>query len=620
MRRYLWISAALFLTFHFLSAQNASSREWTIFRKGVAEYQKGNYELARQSFSLMISKLPNSALTTANYLMLAKTHYKMGEYTTALEQAAAFKRDFPNSSYTDDMSYLQANSYYRMDRVDRAVLQWLEVAFSGTDDRLRQKALEHADAAIRHKLKRDRVESLADEYTGTPQGAAFRYHLALNDKESGRLEKARNTLRLLAATPGSGLYGDRAKNLLDQMEGRAVSGSVSQPRIALLLPLSGPNAEVGKSMRSGIKLALDEHNAAAGQKLELREFDYETRLIPALRHMNSISADPSIVAVIGPLENDIAAACAALADHLGLALISPTASAGEITEISENAILLAPTIDAMATELGRFAFDSLRVRHAASLAPLDDYFVKMVEQFAGQAKADSASLIAQEWYYPGDQDFKKQFQSLKRIGLKLEFRDSVEQEYGVLSQQRLDSLYRAWRKTELERHKEEKVKIDSVDIPVNAYGALFLPVFSDDISLIAAQYAFANFNTQLLGNSDWYDEELLRRNRNYLDGMVFVSDGYMNEEGWEYKQFRNNFRNSLKTTPDHFALIGYDSFKFISRAFQNAGDISRSNMIDRITSLDRHNGIYRRFSVGDKRYNSGLFLLRYKFGQIIPVR
>ena len=63
-----------------ISAQNASSREWTIFRKGVAEYQKGNYDMARQSFSLMISKLSNSPLTTANKLMLAKTNYKSGDY------------------------------------------------------------------------------------------------------------------------------------------------------------------------------------------------------------------------------------------------------------------------------------------------------------------------------------------------------------------------------------------------------------------------------------------------------------------------------------------------------------------------------------------------------------
>ena len=114
-------------------SQNASSREWTIFQKGLSEYNNGNYDLARQSFSLMISKLPNSMLTTANYLMLAKTNYKTADYQTSLVQCEDFKKQFPLSSYIDDINYLMGNNYYKLNRIETAVLTWLKTGFETKD-------------------------------------------------------------------------------------------------------------------------------------------------------------------------------------------------------------------------------------------------------------------------------------------------------------------------------------------------------------------------------------------------------------------------------------------------------------------------------------------------------
>ena len=138
LRKFFLISIFLLSN---IFAQNASSREWTIFRKGLAEYQKGNYETARQSFSLMISKLPNSAITTANKLMLAKTNYKSGDYEISLRQCEEFKQFYPSSDYIDDIKYLMGNNYYRQNRIETAVVTWLDAAFESRDDPLKRLGL-----------------------------------------------------------------------------------------------------------------------------------------------------------------------------------------------------------------------------------------------------------------------------------------------------------------------------------------------------------------------------------------------------------------------------------------------------------------------------------------------
>ncbi|RMH63441.1 MAG: outer membrane protein assembly factor BamD, partial [Calditrichaeota bacterium] len=142
----LWISP--------LASQNASAREWKIFRKGVAEYQNGNYELALQSFSLMLNKLPNSALTTANMLMLAKTHYKAGRYEASLTQCRRFLERFPDSKYVPEIYYLTGNNYYRLEKQVPALKNWLTALEKSENEALRAKSWDLAHALARYKMNR----------------------------------------------------------------------------------------------------------------------------------------------------------------------------------------------------------------------------------------------------------------------------------------------------------------------------------------------------------------------------------------------------------------------------------------------------------------------------------
>lgn len=599
-----------------LQAQLASTREWTIFRKGVSEYQKGNYELARQSFSLMINKLPGSSLTTANKLMLAKTNYKSGDYEASLEQCEAFKKNYPQSSYIDDINYLMANNYYRLNRTETAVVSWLKVGFSSSDNVLREKALGLADDVMRYKMNRTGLKNISEQYFGTPIAEAFRFHLAYEAFRNGNKSYAIDELKSLKSNVKTEYYRTKVERLLDLSEGKAQN----EINIAALLPLSGPNEGVGKSLLDGFTLAVGEYNKKSAIKVKVTSFDYGSKLIDALRLMKSISNDPAYIAVFGPVENDIVAACAAVADYEGITVVSPTSSDAQIQKISQNSITLAPTVATMANVIQTYAFDSLNVKRAATFAPLDDYFIRMTEDFKKLHEESGGIIAAQEWYYPGDQDFKKQFRQMKRIGLKLEFRDSLVLENPDISDRQVDSLYTIYIEEQREELKESKTKLDSANIQVTAFDGMFMPVYEDDISFLASQFAYANFKTQLLGNSDWYDKDALKKNRNYINGIVFVTDGYLNEEGWDYRQFKNNFRNTLKKTPDEFAAIAYDSFNFLSEIFNRQGILTRSSFLEYFLQLRPYQGIYRNFFIDNSRSNKSARILKYIYGQIIPVK
>ena len=606
----------IIILFFNLMAQNASTREWTIFQKGVLEYQKGNYEKARQSFSLMIIKLPNSALTTVNHLMLAKTNYKSGDYNFSLQLCEEFKKRFPQSEYFDDINYLMGNNYYRLGRIETAVTNWLKVGFGTSDRVLGEKVLTLADDVVRYKINRLSLNSLSQQYMGSPINESFKYYLADDDFRNGNVRAAKSEVMALLATVENPFYRDKAQALLDQLEVKASN----EIHIAALLPLSGSNEMIGKALLNGFNLAVNEYNkSTSSKKIVVDDFDYSSNLISALEHIKKIGKDRLHMFVFGPVENDVVAACAAIADYEGITIVTPTASSDKIKNISDNCINLAPTVKTMANEIQSFAYDSLNIKRLATFSPIDDYFITMTEEFVKSYQENGGLVAAQEWYYPGTQNFKKKFRNLKRVGLRLAFKDSLMIENADIPAKLVDSLYTVYLKEQRRVLKETKTKIDSADIAVTTFDGMFIPVFEDDIGFVASQFAFSNFQTQLLGNADWYNKDALKKNRNYINGIVFVADGYLNEESWDYRQFRNNYRNMYHKTPEKFELIAYDSFKFLSGVFNNP-KVSRSNFLEKVVQLKPHQGIYRGFDIDRSRSNKSVRILKYIYGQIIPIK
>ena len=350
-------------------------------------------------------------------------------------------------------------------------------------------------------------------------------------------------------------------------------------------------------------------------------FDYETRLTTALQKLKEIARDPSISAVFGPVENDISAACAVLAEYEHISLITPTATEKELRSLSSNLIQLSIPMDITVQKLARYAQDSLKLKRFATVAPIDDYFIRMTKMFVQKQEQMDNTIVSQQWYYPGDQDITPRFKALKRIGVKLTYQDSVLAEDSTLTQQVIDSLYAQYQKEQREYLDETNTKVDSADILVKSINGLFMPLYADDISMVASQYAYWNIQGQVLGNADWYDSEALKKNRNYINGLIFVSDGYLNKESWDYRKFRNDFRDTYKRTPEKFEIIGFDSFNFILSALEGAPkNISRNDFFKRIKSAPLYNGVYRNFEVGKKRFNDATRILKFTYGQILPLK
>jgi ABC-type branched-subunit amino acid transport system substrate-binding protein len=598
-------------------AQESSKREKAIFDKNVQLYRQGEYKQVEQNFALLISKLPDSPLLTSNYLMLIKSQYKLGDYTTAIEHGKKFIKFFPESSYLDDVYYMMGNSYYQLSRYNTAAKNWIYSLNVSDDPRLDNKLETLVTAVILYKLNQKDIENLSIDIAPSEDGQML-VSIAWAEKgfSEGANLAARNRLTEAINSFPESQFKNKAEKLLAS-GGHQISAN---ERFAVLLPLSGYNEKIGVSILEGINLALDEYNEQNNLELQIDVRDYGEDQLKAINAYKDIAQNQNILAVVGPIENDITAACAALSGYESLPILSPTASGNDLTDLSDYFFQLSSTIDIGAETVARYAIDSLGINRFATFAPIDDHFIKMVDKFTETVKQAGAEIVAQEWYYPGDQDVYKQFMKIKRVGLKLAFSDSIYQTIPEISPDQLDSLYEEYVEFQRKEFEKTKTKIDSADIPVTTIGGIFIPIFKEDLEFIAPQIAYSNIQAQYIGNTDWYDIEQLKKNKNYINGIIFGTDGYLNEESWDYRQFRNEFRTKFQKTPGLYTVIGYDSFKYLLQALSTLNEnISRNQFLRNLQKLNTYNGIYRTISINKSRFNVSTKLLQYNYGQIIPL-
>ena len=620
MFKHKIIPAVLLLAVTYsLMGQNAPDREWVIFNRGVQDYRNKQYAKAAENFETVIARLKTSRLITANYYMLAKTLYKQKKYQASLDTCSRFKAKFSESRFIDDIHFLEASIYYRLRRYQTAAKTWLYSAEKSPDRRLREKSFDLGDKVLRHRLDlQDLINLKNDNGSGLARQAAL-YHLAERYYSRGSHSAALASLDDMT----SGLHSNpileqkarRLRNFLNKNKKKLI-------RIAALLPLSGPNSDIGNSLLYGIRLAVDDFNQQRGALVEAVPYNYESSLVTAVQKLKEISADGSICAVFGPLENDVATACAAVAGYEDIPLITPTATESELCRLSPSTVQLSIPLDITARKLARFARDTLNLKRFASISPNDDYFVRLTKSFIEHIKEGGGEIISEQWYSAEDQNVTNYMRRIKRAGLKQTFADSVMQSDSTVRADQIDSIYAEYIEVKREYLKETNTKLDSADIPVKSIDAVFAPIYKEDISLIASQFAYWNIQTQMLGNGDWYDKQILKKNKSYINNLIFFSDGYLNEESWDYKKFSNSFWTAFKKHPKKFELIGYDCFNFVLTAIdgKSADEVDRSIFLDLVKQAPAYNGIYRSFNVGSKRYNNSLRLQKYTYGQIIPLK
>lgn len=567
----------------------------TEFRQALLQYRLKDYKAAFVGFEPLANSRALHQRVTASLLMTGKSLYRLERYADAIPYFDKLIDLFTQSKYVDDAYYAKALCNYRLGNLSAAVTNALQAADWSSDAVLVSRSKRLANLVLRSDLSLSAMRRLLRAATGEHSSALVTIALARKELSEGSREKAISLLRAYKRKYNSKQYLPQIDQLLNEAE-----GSEGRPlKVGVILPLTGYYAEEGRGVLRGIQFA-QTHGANDHAPIELEIWDSESNMVKAIHGVNKLVRRDHVHVIVGELESEITAGIGALSSLKKVPLIGPTATENQVSTVGKWVFQLNSSLEIKGAVLAEYAFNSLGLRTFATLAPADEYGQEMTNSFTSKIDQLGGRIIAQSWYYADSEDLNlsRQFKNIRAASFAFDSTD-------------VESL--------IEEAKAKGDELEEKDIPVHSVDGIFFPVYSEDIPYIAPQFALSNIRAQVLGGEYWDALEILKAPQvePYINGAIFVSDYFPDESSRHFRNFRNDFRLKMKTTPERWEAFGYDALNILKEVVKSGG-ISRQAINRNLSALSGYKGIKGNISFkGNNRVNSEVNLLQFINGRIV---
>ncbi len=570
-----------------------------IFSEGVRYYQNNEFQKAKETFLTLLKAYPPHQRVTIAHLMLAKCYYKAGDDNACLSVTNDLIAKYPQSHYRCDAHYLRGFGYYRLGRYKESLREFLYVTDHSERNSLIEKSRNLALKVIDNNITLNEIESMRESSTGRISSAILTIKSSIRHLNIGKREKSIALLQNFIKKQPDNPYILYIKQLLDRTN---IPLAYQEVKIGVILPLSGQYAEQARQVLSGIRYAQKKFNDASAFRINLVIKDSEGDIVKAILAAKELAGDDNITAIIGELERDKTVAISAVLDDSNIPFISPSTSGNGVTVIHDYTFQLNPNLESRGRLLAEYAIKHLGLKTFATLAPADNYGKQMTDSFTETIDKLGGSIITQKWYYAEAEDLSRQFEGIREVGFNMMNKDSLLNHFTK------------------DLNPIQKKRFDEETIPVTIIDGIFLPCYTEQIKYIAPQFAFVNIRAQIFGGEYWYDEEELRKSREYVDGVIFCSNYYVDESDIDLIKFRTDFRNLIKTTPGVMEMQGVDAMGIILDAVKNK-KVKREEIGEHLKQMQNFEGIKSDVTFkGNDRVNNSIHLLQYKNGRITPLK
>lgn len=399
-------------------------------------------------------------------------------------------------------------------------------------------------------------------------------------------------------------YLMRQQATLKNIQQNRFTPDFGQPlRVALLLPLSGPMAQIGHSMEKAALQAIYQQSLPS---LELYPEDTKGTPEGAVRAFER-ALQSGVDIVLGPL---LSGNVKALASYASSANVPVLAFSSDTTTLVENNIRLMSILPAQqARRMARFGVEERGLRTFSALVPDNQYGHVMLEAFKDELDALGAAFDRHAFYKSGDADLNAPIRYLTRMAeaekVLSDELEKLEEVHAVLASAMDDK--------DLKRLKELR---DAEAQPIVNYQALFVAAPADAMPLISSQLAFYDSDgtqIQLLGSAQWDSPLLTAEALTYLHKAV-----YPTTPNKEQKEFNNAYKNIYGKDPHPLAMLAYDGVNLIAHLNRQGLASGRefNNRLENLAAFHGATGPYQILAGGTMRHGYSLMQLRYRGGRL----
>jgi len=288
--------------------------------------------------------------------------------------------------------------------------------------------------------------------------------------------------------------------------------------------LTGTTATFGISTKQGTELFVDNLNAAGGiGGTKIQTFVEDDRSLPeeAATAVTKLIDQNGVIAVLGEVASSRSMAAAPVCQQAGVPMISPSSTNPRVTELGDNIFRVCFIDPFQGQMIAKFAKNTLHFNRAAVLRDnKNDYSVGLANYFTQAYQALGGTVVIDDAYSEGDQDFKAQLTKIKAKNPQF----------------------------------------------------IMVPGYYTEVGLIARQARELGITAPLLGGDGWVSEKLLEIAEHALDGSYFVNHFYEGDPNPLVQKFVADYQQRYNAKPDGLAALAYDAAGVLTAALQKLHD------------------------------------------------
>ena len=331
--------------------------------------------------------------------------------------------------------------------------------------------------------------------------------------------------------------------------------------------MTGSQATFGVSTDDGIRLAVDERNAAGGvlgRPVKLVVLDDAGKQQEAISAVTHLVEQDRAVAVLGEVASSLSLAGGGVCQRAGVPMISPSSTNAKVTQLGDmiSRVCFIDSFQGMID--AKFAVDQLHLTTAAILYDKQQAYSTGLRADFGRAFTKmGGKIVAQPSYQDGDNDYSAQLTAIKDASPQF----------------------------------------------------VYMPGYYTDVVNIARQARQMGITVPFIGSDGWSSDQL-KNAGTALDGCYF-SDHYAKEDTRpEVKAFQAKFGKMFNgQVPDSMAACGYDAANLLFDAMTRAKSLSGADLAAAINSTKGFHGVTGLITIDDHRNaKKGLVMEQVKNG------
>jgi branched-chain amino acid transport system substrate-binding protein len=335
--------------------------------------------------------------------------------------------------------------------------------------------------------------------------------------------------------------------------------------------LTGPEATFGVSTDQGVKMAIDEINAAGGingKKIRVVVEDDQSKPEEAATAVSKLISQNNVVAVIGEVASSNSLAAAPIAQQNKIPMITPSSTNPKVTQVGDYIFRVCFIDPYQGEALAHFVKENLGMNRAAILRDVkSDYSMGLADFFQRTFTSLGGQIVADQSYAKGDSDFKAQLTALKTTNPQ----------------------------------------------------AIFVPGYYTDIGQIAIQARDLGMNQPLVGGDGWESPKLIEIGGKALEGCFYSNHYHADDPDPKVRTFVEKYKERYGQKPDSLAALGYDAMLVLSEAMKRTGGkLDGTSIRDQIAATKGFSSVTGNITLGADRNpeKKKLVVLEIKNGQL----